>query len=210
MLSVLDGLGRLGREPEGVYARRAFCKVVHTTLRYTEGSVVDAERWLAFAQNLGEGSSFLPLDVATTDDRLIDSQFGNAVIIAVKSAIAESPRFVRYQNEIASSLAGVVASSANTRGLALLRSLLATAPPLDAPIIFLPQQRTMFLIQRIQTWIISDCDLGAEVQASLAELFLHLAPIVQELSGSHWDLFFDIIEFNLEVSLLHSFLDYSS
>ena len=58
LLGVLDGLGRLGRETGGVYARRAFCKVVHTTLRYTEGSVVDAERWLAFAQNLGEGLSF--------------------------------------------------------------------------------------------------------------------------------------------------------
>ena len=130
----------------------------------------------------------------------VDSEFGNAVIVAVKSAIAESPRFVRYQNEIASSLAGVAASSANTRGIALLRSLLATAPPLDAPIIFLPQQRTMFLIQKIQTWVNSEKDLGTGVQALLAELFLHLAPIVQELSGSHWDLFFDVIEFNLEVS----------
>lgn len=128
------------------------------------------------------------------------------MIVAVKSAIAESPRFVRYQNEIASSLAGVAASAAGTRGLALLRSLLATAPPLDAPIIFLPQQRTMFLIQRIQTWINSDCDLGGGVQAALAELFLHLAPIVQELSGSHWDLFFDVVEFNLEVSRFSSFL----
>ena len=97
-------------------------------------------------------------------------------------------------------MAGVPSSSASTKGLPLLRLLLATAPPLDAPIIFLPQQRTMFLIQAIQKWIGSDDDLEEEILASVAELFLHLAPIVQELSGSHWELIFDVVESNLEVS----------
>lgn len=57
----------------------------------------------------------------------------------------------------------------------------------------------MFLIQRIQVWIGSDDDLVEEIHSRITELFLHLAPIVQELSGSHWDLIFDIIESNLEV-----------
>lgn len=57
----------------------------------------------------------------------------------------------------------------------------------------------MFLIQAIQRWIGSDDDLEEEILASVAELFLHLAPIVQELSGSHWELIFDVVESNLEV-----------
>jgi E3 ubiquitin-protein ligase listerin len=122
-----------------------------------------------------------------------------AVILAVKPILLESPRFERYQNELASLVAGVPSSTASTKGLSLLRLLLATTPPLDAPIIFLPQQRTMFLIQAVQRWIASDDDLEEEILASVAELFLHLAPIVQELSGSHWELVFDVVESNLEV-----------
>lgn len=58
----------------------------------------------------------------------------------------------------------------------------------------------MFLIQAVQKWIASDDDLPEEIHSRVAELFIHLSPIVQELSGSHWDLVFDIIESNLEVS----------
>lgn len=127
------------------------------------------------------------------------ADLGCAVILAVKPLLLETPRYERYQNELASQLAGVPSSAASTKGLPLLRLLLATAPPLDAPIIFLPQQRTMFLIQAMQRWIGSDDDLEEEILASVAELFLHLAPIVQELSGSHWELVFDVVESNLEV-----------
>lgn len=116
---------------------------------------------------------------------------------------------MRFQNELASTLAGIPSSAASSRGLPLLRMLLATAPALDAPIIFLPQQRSMFLIQRVQVWIGSDDELDEEIHANVAELFLHLAPIIQELSGSHWDLIFDIVESNLEVSELIFRLDMS-
>lgn len=63
----------------------------------------------------------------------------------------------------------------------------------------------MFLIQRIQVWLANDGDdeeeeLPEMINTMLAILFAHLAPIVQELSGAHWDLIFDIIELNLEVS----------
>lgn len=132
------------------------------------------------------------------------SELACAIIISIKPLLFETPRFERYQNELASTLAGVPSSAASGKGLHLLRVLLATSPPLDEPIIFLPQQRTMFLIQRMQAWISSDDDLADEIHTAIAELFLHLAPIVQELSGSHWDFMFDIIESNLEVS------DYSS
>ena len=122
-----------------------------------------------------------------------------AIISAIKSILAESPRFVRYQSELASTLMGVPPATANSRGLAILHVLLATAPPLDAPIIFLPHQRSMNLIRQISSWVSSDESLGDQMYSAVAELFLHLAPIVQELSGEHWDLIFDVIESNLEV-----------
>lgn len=59
--SVLDLLGREGIEEgvKGAYRRRAFVTVLQATLRYTEKTVVDAERWLAYAQSLPEGESLL-------------------------------------------------------------------------------------------------------------------------------------------------------
>ncbi|KAI5475113.1 ubiquitin-protein ligase E3 [Pseudohyphozyma bogoriensis] len=183
LIAVLDELARKGREEDAVYARRAFTTILQAALRYSEGSVVDAERWLAWGQSLAEGS-----------------ELTRAIVFAVKNVLAESPRFTRYQNELASIISGVPSSAASTKGLGLLRTLLATAPSLDAPIIFLPQQRSMFLIQRIQVWIGSDDDLDEEIHSAVAELFLHLAPIIQDLSGSHWDLVFDIIESNLETA----------
>ncbi|KAK4699559.1 E3 ubiquitin-protein ligase listerin, partial [Phenoliferia sp. Uapishka_3] len=183
LLGVMDRLSRKAREEEGVYERRALASCLASTLKYAEASTADAERWLAFAQGLAEGS---PLACA--------------IIYAIKDILAESQRFVRYQNELASTLAGVPSSAAQDRGLQLLQVLLATAPPLDAPIIFLPQQRSMFLIKQITSWIASDDEVGEQLYSGMAELFLHLAPIVQELSGGHWDLIFDIIESNLETA----------
>lgn len=130
-------------------------------------------------------------------DAASDSQLALAIVTGVKSIILESPRFVRHQNELASTLAGIPPSAAAARGLVLLRSLLAASPPLDAPIIFLPQQRSMYLIQQMQAWLSSAVELPLGVHSSLAELFAHLAPIIQELSGSHWEMFFDVIEYNL-------------
>lgn len=54
---VLDSLGRRARDQGEVYARRAFSTVLKATLRYTEATLVDGERWLAFAQSLTEGTS---------------------------------------------------------------------------------------------------------------------------------------------------------
>ncbi|KAM0747033.1 hypothetical protein T439DRAFT_104716 [Meredithblackwellia eburnea MCA 4105] len=182
-LAILGQLARKARAEDGIYEQRAVMSCLSAVLKYAEKEEQDAERWLAFAQSLPEGS---PL--------------ASSIILAIKPVLIESPRFVRYQNELASILSGVPASQADTRGSALLSQLLCTAPPLDAPIIFLPQQRSMFLIQKISGWIASDEDVGEKIHEGIAELFCHLAPIVQELSGSHWDLVFDIIESNLEVA----------
>lgn len=123
-----------------------------------------------------------------------------AVLYAIKSLLLETPRFERYQNELAADLAGVTPSNLDVKGPAALRQLLASAPPPDAPVIFLPQQRSMFLIQAITRWIASDEPVPDEMSAGLVELFCHLAPIVQDLSGGHWDLMFDLIETNLDTA----------
>ncbi|KAL8278772.1 hypothetical protein RQP46_008841 [Phenoliferia psychrophenolica] len=183
LLGVMDLLARRGRNEEDVYARRALATCIQTILKYTEANLLDAERWMGFAQTLPEGSSL-----------------ACAIITAIKPILYESPRFVRYQSELASDLIGVRPAAANTRGLNLLNVLLSTAPPLDAPIIFLPQQRAMNVIRQISSWIGSDELMGDQMYSAIAELFLHLAPIVQELSGEHWDLIFDIIESNLETA----------
>jgi len=59
----------------------------------------------------------------------------------------------------------------------------------------------MFLVQAIQKWVGSDEGLPEEANAGIVELLNHLVAIIQELSGSHWDLVFDLIESNLDVSI---------
>lgn len=132
---------------------------------------------------------------------------GRMIILAIKATLHETPRFERHRNSIASNLAGVSPTLASTTGITLLDSLLATTPPLESSIIFLPQQRTIFLLQTLTSWIASDVDVQRrpEILLKSAELLSHLVPIVQELSGAHWDLVFDVVESNLEVrSLLHT------
>ncbi|GAA5853357.1 hypothetical protein JCM5353_007763 [Sporobolomyces roseus] len=183
---LLNVLGELASQAKGTgskagYAQRAVSTLLSAALRYSEGGVQDAERWLALAQNLASAPGF-----------------SCAILSAVKPILLETPRFERYQNELAASLAGVPASQLDSKGLPLLRQLLTVAPPADAPIIFLPQQRTMFLVQAIQKWVGSDEGLPEEANAGMAELLSHLVAIIQDLSGSHWDLVFDLIESNLD------------
>lgn len=136
---------------------------------------------------------------ADTRDPSAAPELACATLHAIKTLLQETPRFERYQNELAANLAGVTPSSLD-KGAAALRQLLAAAPPPDAPVIFLPQQRSMFLIQAITRWIASDESVPEEMTAGIVELFCHLAPIVQDLSGGHWDLMFDLIETNLDAA----------
>ncbi|GAA5878216.1 hypothetical protein JCM16303_002689 [Sporobolomyces ruberrimus] len=183
LLAVLDTLARQakGTDAKASYAQRAVSTVLGSALRYSESGVQDAERWLALAQNLPSAPGL-----------------SCAIIAAVKPILLETPRFERYQNELAASLAGIAPSQLESKGLPLLRQILTIAPPPDAPIIFLPQQRTMFLVQAIQKWIGSDEGIPEEANAGTLELLSHLVAIIQDLSGSHWDLVFDLIETNLD------------
>ncbi|GAA5992433.1 hypothetical protein JCM10908_000814 [Rhodotorula pacifica] len=187
LLGALDSMWRVARgsNAKASYAQRGVRTVLSAVLRYAEeGGAQDAERWLALAQTL---SSSAP-DLAC------------AILFAIKPLLLETPRFERYQNELAANLAGVTPSTLDVKGVPALRQLLAAAPPVDAPVIFLPQQRSMFLIQSVTRWIASDEPIPDEMNAGIVELFCHLAPIVQDLSGGHWDLMFDLIESNLDAA----------
>lgn len=63
----------------------------------------------------------------------------------------------------------------------------------------------MFLVQAVQKWVGSDDGIPEEANAGTLELLSHLVAIIQDLSGSHWDLVFDLIESNLDVSFSTSF-----
>ncbi|GAA5836983.1 hypothetical protein JCM11251_004464 [Rhodosporidiobolus azoricus] len=186
LLATLDALFRAARggdEGKRVQAARGVRTVLSAILRYSDEAegVQDAERWLALAQNMPTAPTL-----------------ASAILSAIKPVLLETPRFTRYQNELAASLAGVRPSDVDIKALPLLTQLMASAPPLDAPVIFLPQQRTVFLVQAVSKWITSDEPLPDGLETAIAELFEHLAPIIQELSGSHWELMFDLIESSLD------------
>ncbi len=96
---------------------------------------------------------------------------------------------------------GVGPSKANTEGIWLLRRLAATAPDPESDIVYLPTPRAVNLMKACQQWITSDEDLDEEVECEMTSVFLHLAPILQNVPGSHWDLIFDVMENNLEVCM---------
>lgn len=128
-------------------------------------------------------------------------QVSLALTYATKDLCLDSPRMDRFQNELAADLAGFKASSVNTKGLRYLRLLAATAPPPDSTSIFLPERRTVMLMQTLQSWMTSDeDDLSEELDSRVAEMFLHLAPITQNELGGHWEFVFDLLEANLEAA----------
>jgi E3 ubiquitin-protein ligase listerin len=121
------------------------------------------------------------------------------IISSITKFAPEPPGLDRYRNELAADLFGVPASEANTRGLLLLRKLAAAAPDQDSDIAFLPQLRAVNVMKACQQWIASDEDVDEEVESVMALVFTHLAPVLQNVPGAHWDLIFDVIENNLEV-----------
>lgn len=123
----------------------------------------------------------------------------SAIILAISESGLEPPRLDRYRNELAGSIFGVPASKANTDGLRTLYRLSLSAPDMDSEVAFLPQPRAVNFMKTCQQWIISDEDIDEDVECEMVAVFLHLAPILQNLIGSHWDLVFDVMENNLEV-----------
>jgi len=122
-----------------------------------------------------------------------------AVALSVTSSGSEPLRLDRYRNELAANVMGVRSTKINSEGLWLLRRLVVTAPDPDSDVVFIPQTRAVNFIKACQQWVTSDEDIEEEVESQMTVLFFHLAPILQHVSGSHWDFIFDVVENNLEV-----------
>lgn len=54
-----------------------------------------------------------------------------------------------------------------------------------------------------QQWVASDEDIEEDIESEMTLVFSHIVPLLQNVSGTHWDFIFDVIENNLEVSCLH-------
>lgn len=106
---------------------------------------------------------------------------------------------------MAAGILGIPASKANSDGLLLLRRLAAIAPDPDSDVVFLPQPRAVNFVKACQGWVTSDEDISEDVESEITNVFFHLVPILQNVPGSHWDFMFDLIENNLEVSLVKLF-----
>jgi hypothetical protein len=110
------------------------------------------------------------------------------------------PQLDRLRNQIASDLTAIHASSAATKGNDLLKQLVALAPDAASEYALVGAQRAVFLIQHLEKWALSDEeDMSQETQALITAIFQHLVPLLQGVSGGHWDFVCDILESNLEV-----------
>ncbi|KAI3605699.1 delta 9-fatty acid desaturase [Moniliophthora roreri] len=147
----------------------------------------EAELWTGFARTIEKSAPNTSI----------------AVLSAISVFGSEPSRLERYRNELAASLLGVHASKADTEGLMILRKLAAVAPPAESDVEFLPQQRAVNVMKACQQWISSDeDDVGEEVECAMTLTFFHLAPILQHVPGGHWAFIFDVIENNLENSVM--------
>jgi len=122
-----------------------------------------------------------------------------AVALSVAGSGSEPIRLDRYRNELAANAMGVRPTEINTEGLWILRRLVVTAPDPDSDVVFIPQTRAVNFMKACRNWVTSDENVEEEVECQMTVLFFHLAPILQHVPGSHWDIIFDVVENNLEV-----------
>lgn len=126
------------------------------------------------------------------------------IVAVITSTGAEPPKLDRYRNELAAGLLGIKPRQANIEGLLNLRKLCATAPDPNGDVIFLPPPRAVNVVKACQSWVLSESDeddeLDEEVQSAMLPIFVDLAPILQNVPGSHWDFIFDVLEAVLEFS----------
>lgn len=156
-----------------------------------EWSVEDLEKWL-------------PLLKAESNE--LDLLAKIAILSSFKNTISSTNAYKHYQSDLASKLSSVsklekfdydmedpdLKKKINYSLLALLNASSLKYGSFD-----IPRQRVMYLIQGIRPMLQNDDDdydfssdqQKARVQSQLAQLLKHLADTVQDISGSHWELF---------------------
>ena len=129
-------------------------------------------------------------------------QTAMTIISGITQSGAEPPKLDRYRNELAANIPGIKASKANTQGLLSLRRLAASAPDPDSDVVFLPPTRAIIVVKGCQAWVLAEDEdedeLDEEVESAMLLIFMHLAPILQNVPGSHWAFTFDVLEGVLE------------
>ena len=137
----------------------------------------------------------------------IAPQTSMTIIAVITATGAEPSTLDRYRNEIAASLLGIKPHRANTEGLLALRKLAASAPDPDGDLAFLTSPRAINVVKACQGWVFAADDDGdgdeegemeERVESAMLPIFMHLAPILQNVSGSHWAFVFDVLEGVLE------------
>lgn len=159
--------------------------ILERHLRMSGAGQAEAELWLGCAMS----------------NAMSTPQLAIAIIMAAKPLLLSSKALETAQNRLANNLAGVPASEASDKGISAIRLLIASAPPPDAAAVFIPQQRAVFVLRHVASWLTADDadDPSEDVEYRLAELYMVLAPIVQDLPGAHWDAMYDLVESGLEV-----------
>jgi E3 ubiquitin-protein ligase listerin len=177
--------------------------VLRSVLKHllASASKADSDQWLNLARRLEKSGASLSHVIGgyQLNAAPIAPQTALAILASITEFAPEPLRMDRYRNEIASDILGVPANRANTAGIVLLRRLAATAPDSESDVVFLPQQRAVNVVKTCQAWVISDEDIDEEVESMITLLFIHMAPILQNVAGNHWEFIFDVIENNLEV-----------
>lgn len=207
-VDTLDGLPRfvaemitLSTEKETIRESRVLYRVLQRVL--DDGiSSEEVDLWVGVARKLEKLGKFNNIVCVhdTPKPSLAALLTSLALTKAVSSIGVDSPRLDRYRNELAASITGVPPSKASTAGLALLRKLIAAAPPADSDVVFLPQHRAVNLVKACQHWATSDDeDIGEDVECAMTEVFVRVAPILQNVPGAHWEFIFDVVESNVEV-----------
>ncbi|WVR00029.1 hypothetical protein IAU59_007171 [Kwoniella sp. CBS 9459] len=178
----------------GDVSARSFRDVLSRHLRQSGSGEAEGEVWLNYAMSLIDKAPQLAL----------------AILLAVKPLLLDTKPFSLAQNRLANALTSVKprASAVLKQGLPYLRLLIASAPPADAASVFLPQQRALFVLRHVNGWLTAEdedddeAEMPEEVEYRIAQLETAVAPIVQDLSGAHWDGIFDLVENGLDAATM--------
>lgn len=164
--------------------------------------VAEADLWIQLGRKLERSGTFSNTETCTFIQSFFFSapQTSITVISVATSTGVEPPKLDRHRNELAASLLGIKPSNANTEGLLGLRKLAACAPDPEGDVAFLPSPRAVNVVKACQGWVLADDELDEEVQSAMLPIFMHLAPILQNVPGSHWPFIFDVVEAVLEAS----------
>lgn len=161
------------------------CQLLRALIERSEEPASCAECWLPFARRMQSNNPDL----------------ASGIYEVITPFLEESPVLQRVRLQLASDLSGVKAVDANIKGEPLLRLLMAVAPSQSSTVEILPQQRAVFLVKSLQTWLLDEVadDLNDAILGQLVRLLTALAPTLQGVQGSHWDFSLDITETVLEV-----------